>query len=247
MDRWMPLPTGLVLDALRGWTTDKPAPKLVAWSALWEGGKHASMTALSKDLGWSRSALYRLRREVDAFRAVWEGETHPETTLGRGVVDIQPLIEQNRTDLTQNRTDLTRLTRARSLLDTDKQTEQSIKADKPCPRLKECWSALLAEYLRNRPGGRNLKFTKSRRTRLRSRMRDFSQEELVAALRWMMTSADPTAVFLQEGNYNIDTLLRAEKCARYVELSMSASFSRADQVAARYEARLSAHGEPSWK
>ena len=248
MDRWMPLPTGLILDAVRGWSRETPAPKLIAWAAIWEGGKHASISSLAKDLGWSRSALYRLRSEVDAFRAEWQG-VHPgtlvETTAGRGVVDIQPLIEQNRTDLGQNRTDLGRLTRARSLLATDIHTEQTIdretqQAAKPALKVAEAWKALNAEYLQHRAGGRALTLTKARRRQLKQRLNDYTADELVAALRWMMTSRHPRAVFLQEGGYSVDTLLKASNAPQYVELSKAPAFSSADQRVARYEARQKA-------
>ena len=79
--------------------------------------------------------------------------------------------------------------------------------------------------------------TKARRSKLRERLSDFTADELVEALRWMMTSRHPRAVFLQEGGYNVDTLLRASNTAQYVEMSKAPTFSRADQVVARYEAR----------
>jgi hypothetical protein len=106
------------------------------------------MAKLSRDLGWSRSALYRLQKSVNSFREEWEGYgtdradlepaqppdrsgTNGELLAGRGSVESQGLTEHDRTLLEHFRSDLGHYMRAHSLATTDRQTGQSSSSQFP--------------------------------------------------------------------------------------------------------------------
>ena len=88
-------------------------------------------------------------------------------------------------------------------------------SDKP----SQVWDKVNEIRKRHSPEARALKLTKARRSVLKARLEEHTEEELLRVVEWRESSPHHRAQFLRDGGHGIDTLLRASKFEGYLDAS----------------------------
>jgi len=257
LNQWNPVPRDMIALALcdlSRYEKGNPAPDVVGYVVAWhllESGHEPSVRRLASDLGWGRTKAAKLLLRARSERQEWLERTsqQPQTDSASESGHSRPRRKPNAPPQTdafsqQERTLSADNSLANTITSTPTVTKRvstsapnGTKSDARSSPVKATWDVLADEWQRLRPGGRRLKLTQARRKSLKSRLRESSSDDLVKALRWMLTSTHPRARFIQDNDYGIDTLLRAGKCSEYVELSSAPSLDAADRFIQRFEAR----------
>lgn len=111
----------------------------------------------------------------------------------------------------------TPLVSPRAKIQNNRTTEQQTRIESSSEDLSVLWKDINA--IRKRAGAtRMLKLTPARRRALGSRLREFSRPDVLRVVEWWLFSQHTRALFLREGGYTVDTLLRP-KFSEYLEFS----------------------------
>jgi len=94
--------------------------------------------------------------------------------------------------------------------------------------LEPLWEALTAIQTEARPDASKMRLTASRRYTLAAARQEFSDPELENGWKWLMTSENPKALNIRKGSRGIDTFLRSENTAAYVELATDSANWRSE-------------------
>ena len=237
----------LALCDLSRFEKGHPAPDVVGYVVTWhllESGADPSVRRLAGDLGWGRTKAAKTLKRVKEERENWlkmtshQEKTKTATNSGHRN-EVEPAFSASLADgiSQQERTESASNSLVNTITTTSTKKEDAAEAAIPSPKVAATWSRLADEWQRLKPGGRRLQLTKSRRTQLKARLKEVTADDLVIALRWMLTSTHSRARFCQDNGYGVDTLLRASKCGEYVELSQAPELDAADRFLQRMEAR----------
>ena len=99
--------------------------------------------------------------------------------------------------------------------DTKDHSSKASMSDKP----SQVWERVNEIRKMHTPEARALKLTKARRSALKARLDEHTEEELLRVVEWRESSPHSRAVFLREGGHGVDTLLRASKFEGYLDAS----------------------------
>ena len=86
-------------------------------------------------------------------------------------------------------------------------------------KASQVWDKVNEIRKRHSPEARALKLTKARRSVLKARLEEHTEEELLRVVEWRESSPHHRAQFLRDGGHGIDTLLRASKFEGYLDAS----------------------------
>ncbi len=218
---WLPLDVGwwpnIAIELPKPWPRSAVLMDLRWWADQEQMGrkKRPGRPALCERWGWTDWQARATMKDEASWKARLQPASNaPPTPIQNGIP--KPLESQEPTSSAHPAHIQPASTRAD--LQTTHNKQQTLKeSSNEDLSVSELWKEI--NDMRKRAGeGRVLKLTPARRRALGSRLREFSRPDVLRVVEWWLFSQHTRAVFLREGGYTVDTLLRP-KFSEYLEFS----------------------------